>query len=81
MTQGVFIDGRRPKFKKELKEAIESNPASVSLERTSIFGDEYGGSIVNMPGNKTVYIVGPDPYTKRSWYANLTRSGKSFKLN
>jgi hypothetical protein len=80
MTQGVYVRGFRPKTKKALREAIESDPSSVSLEATSIFGNEYGGSILHMPEGKTVYIVGPDPARKRSWYANLTRHGDKFKL-
>ena len=81
MTQGVWVDGKRPKFKKLLREAIENNPSSVSLEATSMFGNEYGGSIMNMPEGETVYIVGPNPHTQRNWYCNLTRSGNRFKLN
>ena len=80
MTQGVHIRGFRPKTKKALREAIASNPSDVSLEATSIFGNEYGGNILHMPEGKAVYIVGPDPYRKRSWYANLTRKGEKFVL-
>lgn len=79
MTQGVFVLGRRPKTKKELKEVIRSNPDAVSLEVTSVHGDEYGGRITEMPESETVYIVGPDPYN-RVWYATLTRDGNSFKF-
>lgn len=43
-------------------------------------GNEYGGNIMHMPEGKTVYIVGPDPYIKRSWYANLSRRGNVFVL-
>ena len=81
MTQGVYVKGFRPKTKKALREAINSDPSGVSLEATSPFGNEYGGSILHMPEGETVYIVGPDPYNKRSWYANLTRHGDKFKLN
>lgn len=66
--------------KKALREAIVNDPTSVSLEGTSMFGDEYGGKIIYMPEGKTVYIVGPDPYRTRRWYANLTRKGDKFVL-
>lgn len=80
MTQGAFVNGQRPKTKKALREAIQSNPSNVRLEATSIFGNEYGGPIETMPEGKTVYLVGPDPYTSRKWYGNLTRQGDEFKL-
>jgi hypothetical protein len=80
MTQGVYVRGFRPKTKKALREAIATNPSGVSLEATSMSGNEYGGNIMHMPEGKTVYIVGPDPYIKRSWYANLSRRGNVFVL-
>lgn len=80
MTQGVFVNGSRPKYKKDLKAAIESNPSSVSLEATSIFGNEYGGPIVNMPEG-SVTIVGPCPHTRRNWYGTITRRGDKFSVS
>ncbi len=72
MTQGVF-----PRFptKKAMKEAIASDPSSVSLEATSVFGNEYGGLVSEAPDG-TYTVVGPDPYTNRKWYANIVVSGE-----
>lgn len=74
--QGVFLYGSRAKTKKALKEAVEAineggDGYSVVIEATSIFGNEYDGSLHNAPRNVTYYIVGPDPYTKRNWYASI----------
>jgi hypothetical protein len=80
MAQGIYINYNRPKSKKEVKEAIAANPASVSLEATSFFGNEYDGPITNMPENKMVFVVGPDPARKRSFYLNITRSGDRFTV-
>lgn len=79
MTQGVFIHGSRPPTKKYLKAAIDTineggDPYSVVIEATSLFGNEFSGSLAmalreNQYG--PFYLVGPDPRTSRKWYANL----------
>lgn len=69
--QGIFINGRRCKTKKALKEEIAKHgPHRVVLEATSAFGDEFDGQLGEAP-NGTYSVVGPDPYTKRSWYATI----------
>lgn len=67
--QGIFINSGRPKSKKAIKEAV-ANGTSVSLEATSFFGNEYGGSVYSAPDG-TYYFVGPDPYTKRNFYGTI----------
>lgn len=80
MTQGIFINGKRPPSKKAVKEAIAVNPASVRLEATSFFGNEYDGPVTEMPLNKMVAFVGPDPATKRNFFGNITRTEKGIKV-
>jgi hypothetical protein len=76
MTQGVYVDGKRVKTKKEVKEAFAENPARVQLEATSWFGNEYDGAVTEAPDGN-YYFVGPDPYTKRTWYGMITvKNGK-----
>ena len=42
-----------------------------------MFGDEFGGSLLDWPGGKTIYFVGPDPYTSRKFYGSIDyRAGK-----
>ena len=53
--------GASYKTKKELKESIGEQPLFIE---TSAFGPEFKGD-----GHYTV--VGPDPFTKRSWYATV----------
>ena len=76
--QGVFIhdgsDFRRPKSKREITSLIASG-GLVVLEDTSIFGNEYGGPVDRMPEGTTAYFVGPDPYTRRTFYGSLKRVG------
>ena len=69
--QGIFIRGRRPDSKKQVREAVRDNPETVELEATSLFGNEYGGPITEAPAGRYDF-VGPDPYTKRNFYGNIT---------
>ena len=77
--QGLFIDGSRPKSKKAVREAIADNPARVSLEATSIFGNEYDGPASDMPLGQ-IYFVGPDPSRKRNFYGQLHRTADGWKV-
>jgi len=59
------------KTKKALKECIGE---PLNYIETSMFGEEY-------KPNGTFCVVGPDPYNKRSWYAEVTmKDGKIFKV-
>lgn len=75
--QGVFIDGRRPRSKKEVRELVLTGDlARVELEATSWFGNEYGGPL-NYAPDGAYYFVGPDPHTKRNFYGTITvKDGK-----
>lgn len=75
MAQGLFVNGRRPTSKKQVKDVANGDPRNVRIEATSIFGNEYDGLASEMPENTTVYFVGPDPHTKRSFYGQITRKG------
>jgi hypothetical protein len=78
--QGVFIDGRRPKSKKEIREVVALDPARVRLERTQLVGDsEYDGLVSHMPVGKFMF-VGPDPYTQRKFYGSIVRRAADDKL-
>jgi hypothetical protein len=69
----------RPKTKKALKEAIDSDPDSVYLQATSVFGNEYDGGVTDAP-NGTYYVVGPDPYNSRKWYAQVIKTDSGIKV-
>lgn len=63
--QGIYLGAyNRPKSKKAVKEAIAAG-ATVILEATSIFGNEYGGSVYEAP-NGHYNFVGPDPHNNRN---------------
>lgn len=55
--------------KKALKEAIGK---SLNYVETSFFGPEF-------KADGTFAVVGPDPYTKRTWYATVTMAGGLIK--
>jgi hypothetical protein len=70
--QGIFINGKRPTSKKAIREAIASGQR-VRIEATSLHGDEYDGLLFDDDGPVvgTYHFVGPDPYTKRSFYGTI----------
>jgi hypothetical protein len=67
MTDGIFINGRRPKSKKQIK---ETPLEQVSLEATSMFGNNPEGPLTELPAG-TYHFVGPDPYSKRNFYGTI----------
>jgi hypothetical protein len=71
--QGLFIDGERPKSKKAVKEAIAAGVATVRVEATSWFGNEYDGNLAYAPDG-AIAFVGPDPFTKRNFYGTIVVS-------
>jgi hypothetical protein len=72
--QGIYMKGhRRPKSKKEVKEAIAAGEGIV-LEATSVFGNEYGGQVKDAPDGQYNF-VGPDPHTNRRFYGTITKNG------
>lgn len=79
MTQGIWIRGypeggiRRPKSKKEIREAVAANPENVFAEATSFHGGEFDGPVSSLPINGKVVFAGPDPYTRRNFYGTITR--------
>lgn len=74
MSQGIFIKGKRPQSKKAIKEAVQNDPTTVRAEATSMFGNEFGGTITELPQGTTVTFCGPDPYTSRKFYGTISRS-------
>jgi hypothetical protein len=60
------------KSKKALKEAVEAEGAeNVGVFGTSAFGNETATTVEELKSSDV--IVGPDVYSKRSWYANAVR--------
>ena len=72
--QGIYIKNKRPTSKKEVRQVASISPGDIQLEATSVFGNEYDGSIANAPDG-TYTFVGPDPYTNRKFYGTIKKSG------
>ena len=73
--QGLFIHGKRPASKKAVKEAMSTEPGIVSIEATSVFGNEYDGPADHLPEGVSVTFVGPGPYTSRKFYGVIKKQG------
>lgn len=71
--QGIFIDGRRPRTKKEVREMAASDPSRVRVEATSLFPGEYDGALSDpLARDRRIVFTGPDPYKKRVFYGTIT---------
>lgn len=72
---GIFINGRRPKSKKEIREMVAAGE-NVVLESTSMYdrGLRTGGPVSELPDGSYPF-VGPDPFTSRKFYGTLTVRG------
>lgn len=75
---GIYINGQRPKSKKAIKDAIAADPASVSIDSTSMFGGFSGPVTEGSDGD--YMFVGPDPHTKRSFYGTITKRNGTYKV-
>jgi hypothetical protein len=73
MSQGIWINGQRPKSKKAIREAVESDPGTVRVESTSLFGNEYNGFLDVAPEGTMVVFCGPDPFRNRKFYGTITK--------
>lgn len=77
MTDGIYINGRRPKSKKEIKDAVRDAPDTVHVECTSMHGG-FSGPVSEIV--RSITFVGPDPYTNRKFYGNIVRGPKGLKV-
>ena len=74
--QGIYIivNGRRvrPPSKVAIRRHLEEfGPGAIKIEATSLFGNEYDGSLEFAP-SEPITFVGPDPYTSRKYYGTIS---------
>jgi hypothetical protein len=69
---------RGKQTKAGLREAVKTTPSNVYLYDTSAFGSKFSGSATELPKSICFNVVGPDPYSRRDWYASvyMGRGGK-----
>jgi hypothetical protein len=64
--------------KKALKEAVKADPSEVVFYPTAAewFGEatRWEGRVSEVPEGVSLSVCGPDPYTSRRWYAQVSRS-------
>jgi hypothetical protein len=79
VNTGAYVSGSRPRTKKALREAVASAPQTVTFDSTAALGPGAGRTFsASDPediGTAVLVVTGPDPYTKRNWYANVTVAG------
>lgn len=69
-------NGENIPTKKALTEMVKANPDSVTVYDTSAFDPDPNYTAKDMPMDEVFYIVGPDPYKDRKWYAQIKRTDK-----
>lgn len=72
---GAQLSTGRPATKKALRDALTSAPETVRFDATAAVGAQVGQTFTGdaIPDGVRLNVVGPDPYTARNWYANVTR--------
>jgi hypothetical protein len=71
-----FTSQNGKKTKTALKAAINIDPGAVHLYATSNMGPQFRGPAADLPDDAEFVVVGPDPYTKRDWYATVKKGVK-----
>ena len=72
--QGVFVNGQRPRFKKDLVAALTDAPETVTFQQTAPMSPtEHDGAAIDAPFDVQLFVCGPDVYERRDWYATCTR--------
>ena len=85
VNAGAYVDGRRPASKAALKAALKDAPDTVEFDSTALMGPHAGDMLTvetlkAEPGT-TVSVAGPDPYTKRNWYASVAYGNGKVKVS
>lgn len=74
---GAFdYDGMDFRSKKAFREAVAADPSRVELYDTSYVGARDPIVAANLPEDLVWHVTGPNPYTSRKWYANVSRNAK-----
>jgi hypothetical protein len=74
---GADFTNKKP-TKAALKLAIKEAPHTVYLYDTAAMKEwqKFSGYADQLPEDITFNVVGPDPFTDRSWYASIYRNAK-----
>ncbi len=79
MTVGLFINGRRPVSKAQVKQAVRDGQ-EVVLENTSWFGDGQNRLVTELAVGESVSFVGPNPYQSRKFYGTISRTQRGLRV-
>jgi hypothetical protein len=74
--------GERFKTKRALREALEDAPSEVLFDPTSWHSGSAQIDICadSIPRGLRLVVVGPDPYSHRQWYAQVSQLGGKPRL-
>lgn len=73
--------GVRIATKKALKAALSDFEGAVTFDGTSPMGPQFYGTGEALEAGVKLAVVGPDPFTNRSWYATVERVNGKLKVS
>lgn len=68
------------KTKAELKRLVSADPDNVYFYSTGMAGKQFNGKLSELHSTETLTVVGPDPYTNRTWYATVAKNSQTGKV-
>lgn len=76
------VSGDHFPSKKALRAALAADPSEVVFYSTSPMGPHANESFRGneVPADVTLSLVGPDPYTSRTWYGTGVHGGTGFTV-
>ena len=82
--QSIFLGHGRAKSKAQLKRVLKGEidgfeAKHISLEATSMFGNEYDGPITEAPNGRYTF-VGPSPYDRR-FYGTIVKTDQGITIS
>lgn len=74
-------DSSDVKTKKALKDALASDPASVTFYSTSGFSEKTRVTGAQLADGVKYSVTGPNPYSARAWYATVELAKGKIKVS
>lgn len=75
----LYLDEKQ-KSKKHLGEMVRADPRGVIFYATSPLGPQFDGPVAELDPLDILYVVGPDPENKRTWYAQIKWIGRQLRV-
>jgi hypothetical protein len=79
---GVYVDGRNPRSKKEIKDRIANGDLeAIEIYSTSRLGPAFRGGSLDEVSDGDYLFCGPDPYATRTFYGTISKRNGRIKVS